>query len=64
MSLTDLASKVAQHTFQVQRFAGYRALLFDNRSGELKTNLRAPAKRASADSCLAEGLGRNIVNLR
>jgi len=32
MSLTDLASKVAQHTFQVQRFAGYRALLFDNRS--------------------------------
>src|SRR6516225_8813279 len=34
-SLTDLASKVAQHAFEVQRFARNRVVLFDDRSGKL-----------------------------
>src|SRR5262245_66658103 len=40
-SLTDLASKVARHAFEVQRFARNRAVLFDDRSGKLMSEVGA-----------------------
>src|SRR5262252_6021546 len=40
-SLTDLASKVARHAFQVQRFARNCAVLFDDRSGKLMSEVGA-----------------------
>src|SRR5215472_9152969 len=40
-SLTDLASKVARHAFEVQRFARDRAVLFDDRSGKLMSEVGA-----------------------
>src|SRR6516164_6824489 len=40
-SLTDLASKVARHAFEVQRFARNRVVLFDDRSGKLMSEVGA-----------------------
>src|SRR5215467_13931545 len=40
-SLTDLASKVARHAFEVQCFARNRAVLFDDRSGKLMSEVGA-----------------------
>src|SRR5215470_17211547 len=40
-SLTDLASLVARHAFEVQRFARNRAVLFDDRSGKLMSEVGA-----------------------
>src|SRR5262252_5434483 len=40
-SLTDLASKVARHAFQVQRFARNCAVVFDDRSGNLMSEVGA-----------------------
>src|SRR6516164_5741910 len=40
-SLTDLASKVARHAFEVQRFARNRVVLFDDRSGKLMSEVSA-----------------------
>src|SRR5215471_18307832 len=40
-SLTDLASLVARHAFEVQRFARNRVVLFDDRSGKLMSEVSA-----------------------
>ena len=40
-SLTDLASKVARHAFEVQRFARNCAVVFDDRSGKLMSEVGA-----------------------
>src|SRR5215467_3762613 len=40
-SLTDLASKVARHAFEVQPFARNRAVVFDDRSGKLMSEVGA-----------------------
>jgi hypothetical protein len=40
-SLTDLASKIARHAFEVQRFARNRVVVFDDRSGKLMSEVSA-----------------------